>query len=91
MFWLYDVICRPSRLHDDQTRSISKWTLSDILKQKPTDDNVKAYAVRLMTEAKSFEYTRTTLIRIEQEAREAILKLGGNSKLEKILDALTPP
>jgi len=38
---------------------------------------------------KSFEYTVSVLRVLERQAREEIARLGGNAKLEAIIDALS--
>jgi geranylgeranyl diphosphate synthase, type III len=37
---------------------------------------------------KSFEYTRGVLGKLDAQAREEVRRLGGNTKLERILDSL---
>lgn len=65
-------------------------TLINILKQKPTEIELKRHAVKIMEEeTKSFEYTVNRLQQVEQKARDMIRDLGGNSKLEEIFDVLS--
>ncbi|KAF9910416.1 geranylgeranyl pyrophosphate synthetase [Linnemannia zychae] len=65
--------------------------LLNILKQKPKDIELKTYAVNLMNKTKTFEYCRQQLNIYEQRAREEIRRLGGNARLEKIIDRLSIP
>lgn len=48
----------------------------------------KRYAVQLMHQSKSFDYTRSYLERIEVQARRVIAEHGGNRELERIVDVL---
>ena len=43
----------------------------------------------MMHKTNSFTYTRTYLKQVEMKARALIKQLGGNDKLEKILDYLS--
>lgn len=63
----------------------------DILKQKPKDHELKVYAVSLMNATKTFEYCRHQLTLYEERAREEVRRLGGNARLEKIIDRLSIP
>ncbi|KAG0201005.1 geranylgeranyl pyrophosphate synthetase [Mortierella sp. NVP41] len=65
--------------------------LLNILKQKPTEPELKVYAVSLMNKTKTFEYCRQQLALYEERAREEIRRLGGNARLEKIIDRLSIP
>ena len=49
---------------------------------------MKQFAVTLMERTGSFAYTEAYLHRIEEQARDEIQRLGGNSKLSGILDLL---
>ena len=60
----------------------------DILKQRPTEFEIKKYALQLMEKTHSFAYTRNYLVNTERDARQEILKQGGNVRLEAILDFL---
>lgn len=60
-----------------------------MLRQRPTDDSIKLYAVEYMrTKTRSFAYTRNVLVRLQQQARGEIERLGGNAALLVILEAL---
>ncbi|CAG8438076.1 8873_t:CDS:2 [Diversispora eburnea] len=61
---------------------------ANILKQHTTSIDLKHFAVKLMKESGSFEYTLNYLTQIDQYVRDMIHKLGGNSKLECIMDLL---
>ncbi|KAF9560927.1 geranylgeranyl pyrophosphate synthetase [Mortierella alpina] len=65
--------------------------LLNILKQKPTAPELKTYAVSLMNATKTFEYCRKQMSLYEQRVREEIKRLGGNSRLERIVDLLSVP
>ncbi|TPX37538.1 hypothetical protein SmJEL517_g00639 [Synchytrium microbalum] len=60
----------------------------NILKQKTTDVDVKRYAVRLMDETQSFEYTKSYLRRVEKQALSEIQRLGGNPYLDAVMKQL---
>ncbi|CAG8445072.1 10885_t:CDS:2 [Acaulospora morrowiae] len=63
--------------------------LINILKQHTTSIELKQFAVNIMGETGSFEYTRHYLVKVEKEARAEIERLGGNPKLEQIMDLLS--
>ncbi|KAG0249476.1 geranylgeranyl pyrophosphate synthetase, partial [Mortierella polycephala] len=65
--------------------------LLNILKQKPTEQEVKIYAVSLMNATKTFEYCRLMMSMYEERARQEIHRLGGNARLERIIDLLSIP
>ncbi|ORZ01868.1 geranylgeranyl pyrophosphate synthase [Lobosporangium transversale] len=65
--------------------------LLNILKQKPTTPELKVYALNLMHKTRTFEYCREKMRFYEAKAREEIRRLGGNSRLEKIIDCLSIP
>ncbi|KAF8981629.1 geranylgeranyl pyrophosphate synthetase [Entomortierella lignicola] len=65
--------------------------LLNILKQKPTEPELKVYAVNLMNATKTFEYCRERLTHYEKCAREELARLGGNQRLEKIISRLSIP
>lgn len=50
---------------------------------------IKEYAVRLMEESGSFEYTRQSLKSIKESLMVEIEKLGGNPLLVGIITALS--
>ncbi|KAL1919268.1 uncharacterized protein VTP21DRAFT_1960 [Calcarisporiella thermophila] len=62
--------------------------LLNILKQRTNSLELKNYALQLMEHTKTFVYVRDYLAKVEQEAREELARLGGNQKLEKLLDVL---
>ncbi len=49
------------------------------------------YAVNLMNATKTFEYCRMQMSLYEERVREEIKRLGGNPRLEKIIDLLSVP
>lgn len=62
--------------------------ITDILKQRTTEFEVKKFAVQIMEKSGSFEYTRDYLRTTEQQVRSEIAKLGGNKLLGEIIDGL---
>jgi geranylgeranyl diphosphate synthase type 3 len=62
--------------------------LLNIVKQKTEDDMLKRYAVQIMKESKSFEYTITKLRESETRMYQEMEKLGGNEYLSKIVQTL---
>lgn len=68
--------------HPDDPRLIN------IIRQRTSDVEIKKYAVELMEKLGSFEYTRTILRELDQQAREEINALGCNSYLIAVLDEL---
>ncbi|KAJ1798726.1 hypothetical protein LPJ59_002313 [Coemansia sp. RSA 2399] len=65
--------------------------LMSILRQKTTDDNVKRYAVSLMSKAGSFDYTAAFLADLERRIAEEIKAHGGNTLLEEVMAKLSKP
>ncbi|KAI8393500.1 geranylgeranyl pyrophosphate synthase [Radiomyces spectabilis] len=63
--------------------------LLNILKQRSESVELKQFALQLLEKTNTFAYCRAFLTDMETKAREEIAKLGGNPKLEKILDLLT--
>lgn len=59
-----------------------------VIRQRPTDVEIKKYAISLLKEAGSIEYTRQYLIQKETDARDEIKRLGGNQILEQMLTQL---
>ncbi|KAK8138785.1 farnesyltranstransferase (al-3) [Apiospora sp. TS-2023a] len=73
----------------------SNLQLINILKQKPTDEEVKRYAVKYMHDTGSFTYTKKVLDVLIERARKAADKIdeerGKNEGIHKILDAMVIP
>ncbi|KAF9215100.1 geranylgeranyl pyrophosphate synthetase [Podila verticillata] len=65
--------------------------LLNILKQKPTEIELKRHAVKIMEGTNTFEYCRQQMFIYEAKARAEIRRLGGNARLEKIMDLLSVP
>ncbi|KAJ8653345.1 hypothetical protein O0I10_010996 [Lichtheimia ornata] len=65
--------------------------LLNILKKRSDSLEIKQYALQLLERTGTFDYCRKFLANIEVEARKEIEQLGGNSKLEKIMDMLSIP
>lgn len=64
--------------------------LLNILQKRTTSYSLKSRAVDIMrTRTKSFEYTLGVLKTLERQVREEIARLGGNTALEAIVDALS--
>ncbi|KAF9168336.1 geranylgeranyl pyrophosphate synthetase [Mortierella sp. AD010] len=66
-------------------------TLLNILRKKPTEQEIKIDAVNLMNATDTFEYCRETLAYYEQCIKQEIRHLGGNRKLERIVSMLSIP
>ncbi|KAK6841769.1 putative farnesyltranstransferase (al-3) [Apiospora arundinis] len=70
----------------------SNLQLINILKQKPTDEEVKRYAVKYMHETGSFAYTKKVLDVLIERARKVADKIdeerGKNEGIHLILDAM---
>ncbi|VDB98238.1 unnamed protein product [Peniophora sp. CBMAI 1063] len=61
----------------------------DILQKRPSTPTLKIHAIKHLREkTKSFDYTLEVLRIIEEQTRAEITRLGGNSRLEVILDML---
>ncbi|KAI9503162.1 isoprenoid synthase domain-containing protein [Coemansia spiralis] len=65
--------------------------LMSILRQRTTDENVKRYAVSLMAKARSFEYTRAYLEKLEAQIAQKLNEHGGNARLEGLMAKLSLP
>ncbi|KAG0086709.1 geranylgeranyl pyrophosphate synthetase [Podila epicladia] len=65
--------------------------LLNILKQKPTELELKRHAVKIMESTKTFEYCRQQMAIYEEKVRAEIRRLGGNVRLDKIMDLLSIP
>lgn len=63
--------------------------LLNILRQKPTDVDIKKYAIDLLNNLDVFTYTEEYLRQLENQARAEIIRLGGNRHLESIMDLLS--
>lgn len=62
--------------------------LSDILRQRTRDVEVKKYCVSLLEKLGSFKYTRETLDALDKEARNEVELLGPNPIMNTLLDEL---
>ncbi|KAG2153146.1 isoprenoid synthase domain-containing protein [Suillus clintonianus] len=61
----------------------------NVLQKRPTTPTLKHHTVDyLRTQTKSFDYTLEVMSSLERQIRGEIARLGGNPKIEKILDAL---
>jgi len=59
-----------------------------ILKQRTHDHNIKKHAVDYIRSVGSFDHCKTVMNRLEGEIRKEIAKLGGNARLEMIIQYL---
>ncbi|RHZ58541.1 hypothetical protein CDV55_100506 [Aspergillus turcosus] len=69
----------------------TNFQLMNILKQKPEDEDVKRYAIRIIESTGSFDYCRKKLAGLTAEAREMLKDfgdLGNTAGLKGILDFL---
>lgn len=62
--------------------------LADILRQRTTNVELKKYALKKLDQLGSFDYTNTTLQRLNGEAMAEVETLGGNPLLSKLLEQL---
>lgn len=60
----------------------------NILRQRTEDVEVKKYCIGLIRERHSLDYTVTRLRKISSEIRAEVRALGGNSKLDEVMDLL---
>ncbi|KAI8072987.1 geranylgeranyl pyrophosphate synthase [Gongronella butleri] len=77
-------------IHSIRTNPSNRQLLN-ILKQRSNSVELKQFALQLLEKTGTFAYCRTYLAQIEREARDEIAALGGNAKLEKIIDMLSVP
>ena len=62
--------------------------LQKILRQRTQDVDVKKYAIKLLEDAGSFEYTRGQMRSLDEKIRTEIEKLNGNDLLRRVMDDL---
>jgi geranylgeranyl diphosphate synthase type 3 len=63
--------------------------MKGVLQKRPTTPTLKIHTIQyLQKHTKSFEYTLSVLTKLEAQTRAEIKRLGGNPKLEKIMDLL---
>ncbi|XP_071107195.1 geranylgeranyl pyrophosphate synthase-like isoform X1 [Haliotis cracherodii] len=60
----------------------------NILRQRTTDNDLKKYCVDYMMKIGSFDYTKQTLVSLEQRALELIEEQGGNPTLSSLVGEL---
>ena len=63
--------------------------MTDIIKRRTKDVEIKKFAVDFMESCGSFTYTLNMLSQLEAELRQECEKLGGNSQLIALLDELS--
>ena len=62
--------------------------LKNILRQRTQEIEVKKYAIKLLEDAGSFEYTRDQMRLLDDRIRTEIEKLNGNDLLKRVMDEL---
>ncbi|KAG6884722.1 hypothetical protein C0993_008703 [Termitomyces sp. T159_Od127] len=73
-------------IHADKTNR----QVLNVLQKRPTSPTLKSHIIEYMrTHTRSFEYTFAVLETLEAQTREEIRKLGGNVKLEEIMNLLS--
>ncbi|UYV78224.1 GGPS1 [Cordylochernes scorpioides] len=75
-------IIRAIKSHPENTQILN------IIRQRPSSLEIKQYAVQLLEKLGAFEYTRSVLAKLDQEARDEIARLGDNIHLVNVLDSL---
>ncbi len=61
----------------------------DVLQNRPTTPTLKKHTINYLRDrTKSFDYTLGVMYDLEAQVEAEIARLGGNVKLEKILQAL---
>lgn len=63
--------------------------LSNILRQRTEDLDLKKFAIQCVEKSGSFEYTRQVLLKLEAELLAEITTLGGNPILVKVVEKLS--
>jgi geranylgeranyl diphosphate synthase type 3 len=62
---------------------------ADVLQKRPSSPTLKTHTISYLKDrTKSFDYTLSVLRTLEKQTRDEIQKLGGNVKLEAIVDTL---
>lgn len=70
-----------------QVRSLTH--IADVLQKRPTTPTLKRHVITYLDkETNSFEYTLTVIATLEAQVKGEILRLGGNTKLETIVEHL---
>ena len=62
--------------------------LKNILRQRTQDIEVKKYAIKLLEDAGSFEYTRAQMKMLDDKIGKEIEKLNGNDLLKHVMSEL---
>ena len=61
----------------------------DVLQKRPTTPTLKKHTINYLRDhTKSFDYTLGVMDDLEGQIKAEIARLGGNLKLEKIMEAL---
>lgn len=70
--------------------SVEQTNFADVLRLKPKTPTLKHLTISFLKEVtNSFEYTLSVLNSLEAQARTEVARLGGNPKLDAILNKLT--
>jgi len=65
---------------------------TDVLQKRPTTPTTKRYAISYMRNVtESFKYTRAVLATLDKQVRAEVQRLGGNAKLDALLEQLRVP
>lgn len=81
--------CFVSHQHILSPTSLYRTPIIDVLQKRPTTPTLKIHTINyLQKNTKSFEYTLSVLATLEAQTLAEIKRLGGNPKLEKIMDLL---
>lgn len=75
-------------IHSLRNASSSNRQLLNILRSRTSEIEVKTYAVQLMHDTGSFEYTKQFLHETVKIVNQLLQKLGDNAKLKEIVDYL---
>jgi geranylgeranyl diphosphate synthase type 3 len=59
------------------------------LKQHTTSIELKQFAMKIMKDTGSFNYTKHYLSQTEKKAMDEVKRLGGNPMLEQLMDFLS--
>jgi geranylgeranyl diphosphate synthase type 3 len=69
-------------------KDLTNRQLLNIVGQKPTNIEVKKYALEIIRKTGSFDYVRSFLEKKEKEMLNEIERLGGNPLLEKYIQTI---
>jgi len=73
----------------ERRRGATNRQIINVLQKRPTTPTLKTHVISyLEKETKSFEYTLTVMSTLEKQVKGEIERLGGNTKLEGIVEHL---